>query len=204
MPTARARRASLRLEPRRDYDVLGPADGAFFAGVYDISPEGNWEDSNIPNRLDSWRCFGRGGGAAAWAAGKTFRGARGRVPPGRDDKVLADWNGLVIAALVNAAETFQEPRWLEAALAAYRFVKERMQRGDRLLHSYRAGKAHTPGVASDYANMIAAALRLHLATGDAAALGDAKAWAEVLDRHYRGEPGGYSCRRTIPATSSSA
>ncbi len=173
-------------------EALGPADGAFFAGVYDISPEGNWEHSNIPNRLDALTLLSaEAEERLRHLRRKLFAVRKNRVPPGWDDKVLADWNGLAIAALVNAAETFQEPRWMEAALAAYRFITERMQQNGRLLHSHRAGKAHTPGVASDYANMIAAALRIHLADGDKNALADAQAWTEIMNRHYWAEPGGY-------------
>jgi uncharacterized protein len=172
--------------------VLGEEDGALFARIYDITPEGNWEHSNIPNRLKTLAFLSsEEEERLAGLRAKLFEARKQRVPPGWDDKVLADWNGLAIAALVNVAEAFQEHRWLKAALAAYGFIKERMQRDGRLLHSYRAGKAPTPGVASDYANLIAAALRIHLATGDETALADAKAWSEVMNQHYWAESGGY-------------
>jgi uncharacterized protein len=172
--------------------LLGEENGSFFSAVYDVTPGGNWEHTNILNRLGNLALASPEDEARlAVLRARLFEVRKERVPPGWDDKVLADWNGLAIAALVHAGETFQEPRWRDAALAAYRFVKERMQRDGRLLHSYRGGKAHTPGVASDYANMIRAALAIHLATGDEAVLTDAKGWAAVLDRHYWAEGGGY-------------
>ena len=91
----------------------------------------------------------------------------GRIRPGWDDKVLADWNGLMIAALAHAARVFDRPDWLAAAETAFKFVLERMQDGGRLIHSYRAGQAKAPATASDYANMIWGALRLYQATNDA-------------------------------------
>ncbi len=172
--------------------LLGPEDGAVFAAAYDVTTEGNWEHANILNRLHRLDLPAAGEEERLARLRRTlFEARRKRIPPGWDDKVLADWNGLAIAALVHASDAFQEPRWMHAALAAYRFVTERMQRGRRLLHSYRGGKAHTPGVASDYANMIAAALRIYQATGDKATLDDAKAWTEVMNRHYSSEHGAY-------------
>ena len=100
--------------------------------------------------------------------------ARGsRVRPGLDDKVLADWNGLMIAALVNAGIIFDEPSWIAMARRAFDFIAETMTQGDRLGHSCRAGKVLFPGLASDFAAMIRAALALNEATGERALLAQA-------------------------------
>jgi uncharacterized protein YyaL (SSP411 family) len=114
-----------------------------------------------------------------------------RIPPERDDKVLADWNGLMIAALARAALAFDRPDWLAAGAAAFAFVAERMTPGDhRLFHSWRAGRSH-PGTLDDYADMARAALLLHDATANAAYLDRAAAWTEVLARHFADPAGGY-------------
>jgi len=115
-----------------------------------------------------------------------------RVRPGLDDKVLADWNGLMIAALVNAGAMLQQPQWIELAKRAFAFIAQHMTRGDRLGHSWRDGKLLLPGLASDYAAMIRAALALHEATGAREYLAAALAWQAALDRHYAHEAnGGY-------------
>ena len=115
-----------------------------------------------------------------------------RVRPGLDDKVLADWNGLMIAALVNAGVMLQQPLWLDLAKRAFAFIAQHMTRGDRLGHSWRDGKLLLPGLASDYAAMIRAALALHEATGAREYLAAALAWQAALDRHYVHEAnGGY-------------
>ena len=117
----------------------------------------------------------------------------GRIRPGWDDKVLADWNGLTIAALAQAARVLDRPEWLELAKTAFQFVLTRMEKDGRLIHSYRDGRANAPATASDYANMIRAALRLHLATGDADYLGLAERWVAVVDeRYWVAETGGYA------------
>ena len=113
-------------------------------------------------------------------------------PPGFDDKVLADWNGLMIAALAKAADVFVRVDWLEAAERAFDFVSSRMIKSGRLLHAYRAGEAKAPATATDYANMIKAALALASVTGNPEYIARAREWVDVLDRHYwAGGHGGY-------------
>jgi uncharacterized protein YyaL (SSP411 family) len=115
-----------------------------------------------------------------------------RVRPGLDDKVLADWNGLMIAGLVNAGMIFGEPTWIEMAARAFLFIDAKMAHGDRLGHSWREGKLLRPGLASDHAAMIRAALALNEATGEHAYLERALAWQSTLDRHYANpDTGGY-------------
>ena len=106
-----------------------------------------------------------------------------RVRPGLDDKVLADWNGLMIGALVNAGLVFEEPAWLDMAKRAFDFIAKNMTRGDRLGHSWRAGTLLFPGLASDFAAMIRAALALHEATGERGYLNRALTWQRALDAH---------------------
>jgi hypothetical protein len=109
-----------------------------------------------------------------------------------DDKVLADWNGLMIAALANAGALFGETAWNETAARAFRFIVAEMNRGDRLGHSWRAGRLLFPGLASDFANMIRAALALYEATGDRGYLDRALDWQVALDSHYANpDTGGY-------------
>jgi uncharacterized protein len=172
--------------------VLGNDDAAVFAAHYDVTAGGNFEGHNILNRLKHLPRSMEDEKKLA-AMRETLLTARGRrARPGLDDKVLADWNGLMIAALVNAGLAFEEPRWLEMAARAFLFVDAKMTHGDRLGHSWRAGKLLVPGLASDHAAMIRAALALHEATGEHAHLERALAWQGTLDRHYANpDNGGY-------------
>jgi uncharacterized protein YyaL (SSP411 family) len=163
---------------------LGIEDGEFFARHYDVTPTGNFEGHNILNRL---KPLPRGDADEARLAAlreKLLSVRALRVRPGLDDKVLADWNGLMIAALANAGSMLDEPRWLELASRAFDFVAQTMTRGDRLGHSWRHGKLKFPGLASDYAAMIGAALALYEATGRASFLDHALQWQHALDRDY--------------------
>jgi len=172
--------------------VLGIEDAAVFAAHYDVTAGGNFEGHNILNRLKHLPRSMEDEKKLA-PMRETLLSARGRrVRPGLDDKVLADWNGLMIAALVNAGLVFEEPHWLEMAARAFLFVDAKMAHGDRLGHSWRAGKLLVPGLASDHAAMIRAALALHEATGEHAHLERALAWQATLDRHYANpDNGGY-------------
>ncbi len=139
--------------------ALGPQDAAFFAGHYDVTAEGNFEGHNILNRLEDRQPNEPGAEARLAELRARLLAVRDRrVRPGLDDKILADWNGLMIAALVNAGISFDEPGWIAMAARAFAFIAETMACGDRLGHSWRDGKLIFPGLASDFAAMIRAAL----------------------------------------------
>ena len=172
--------------------ALGSDEAAFFAAHYDVTAEGNFEGHNILNRLKHIPRSMEDEQRLAPSREKLLSLREKRVRPGLDDKILADWNGLMIAALVNAGLALDEPLWLEIAARAFLFIDAKMAHGDRLGHSWRAGKLLVPGLASDHAAMIRAALALHEATGEEAYLERALAWQATLDRHYANpENGGY-------------
>jgi uncharacterized protein YyaL (SSP411 family) len=172
--------------------TLGRDDAAFFAAHYDVTPDGNFEGHNILNRLKHLPRSMEDETRLAPMRAKLLDVRAKRVRPGLDDKVLADWNGLMIAGLVNAGVSLAEPTWLEMAARAFLFIAARMAHGDRLGHSWRAGRLLVPGLASDHAAMIRAALALHEATGEQGYLERALAWQGTLDRHYaKADSGGY-------------
>ena len=163
---------------------LGIEDGEFFARHYDVTPQGNFEGHNILNRLKPLPRSAEDETRLAALGAKLFTARAARVRPALDDKVLADWNGLMIAALANASLMFAEPSWLDLAESAFAFIARAMTRGDRLGHSWREGKLKFPGLASDFAAMIRAALALYEATGGQGYLDQALTWQRALDRDY--------------------
>jgi uncharacterized protein YyaL (SSP411 family) len=172
--------------------VLGIDDVGFFAAKYDISRAGNFEGHNIPNRLNGLDDTAEEVARLASLRGKLHIARSKRIRPGLDDKILADWNGLMIAALANAAVAFEQPAWRTLATQAFDFIATSMGRGDRLGHSWRDGKLLFPGLASDFAAMIRAGLALHETTGEAKYLNQALRWQAALDTHYGDrELGGY-------------
>ena len=149
-----------------------------------MTPAGNFEGHNILNRLKPLPRTADDEARLAVLRAKLLAVRAGRVRPGLDDKVLADWNGLMIAALANASLMLAEPSWLALARQAFSFVARTMTRGDRLGHSWRQGQLKFPGLASDFAAMIRAALALYEATGEHAFLEQALVWQRALDRDY--------------------
>jgi len=174
-----------------EIDALLGNRAARFKEIYDVTPSGNWEGHTILNRLHhvDWR----GDEETEFAKDlKVLLAARaGRVRPGLDDKALADWNGLLIAALAEAAVALGRPDWRALAIGAFDFVIKSLGDGERLKHSFRAGRAAHAGMLDDYAQMIRAALTLHEITGDAAYLDHAQRWLAVADAHFWDKAGGY-------------
>jgi hypothetical protein len=171
--------------------VLGDR-AARFKQFYDVTAPGNWEGKTILNRLHR---IARADDATerdlAADRAALFRVRAPRVRPGLDDKVLADWNGLAIAALADAGRVFGRADWLALARGAYDFVRRDMAAGeDRLWHSWRAGQGRNRALIDDYANMARAALALYEAEGGDADLTQAETWVATALRYYWDEARG--------------
>ena len=124
---------------------------------------------------------------------KLFRLRESRVRPGRDDKVLTDWNGLMIAALARGSAALGRKDWAGAASEAARFVLERLRDGrGRLLHRYRDGEAAVDGMLDDYAFFAWGLLELYEATFEPGFLKAALELADnTIDHFYDGREGGF-------------
>ena len=176
--------------------VLG-AEFDFFAQAYDIAPEGNWDGHTILNRNanPAWKDAETETRLASLRA-KLFQIRASRIHPPLDDKILTDWNGLMITALVEAAMAFDRPDWLDAAKRAYQFIRSHLvcdtpEENMELRHSWRNGDARHRATLDDYATLARAALALHAATGSAAELADARALVDTLDTHFSDKDGAY-------------
>ena len=147
-------------------------DAAMAEAWYGVTAGGNFEGSNIlhrPVRGDLERPA-----AVERARQALFARRETRVRPGLDDKVLTEWNGLMLATLADAAMAMGRQDWMEAARANADFLCSTLQRPDgRWLRSWQAdGGARTLGYAADHAAMVDGLTRLGEATGEAR-------WTEV-------------------------
>ena len=174
-----------------EIDHLLGAGAPAFKTAYDVTPGGNWEGKTILRRVT------QPGDAAAEArlaaARQVLLAARAaRVRPGRDDKVLADWNGLTIAALARAGAVFAQPAWLACAEAAFDAVLADLGAADgRVAHAWRLGRVAAAGLLDDQAAMARAALALFEATGAPPRLDQAIRLAEAAVAHFADGAGGY-------------
>jgi hypothetical protein len=116
---------------------------------------------------------------------KLFAVREQRVHPHKDDKILTDWNGLMIAALARAAQVFTVPAYAEAARRAVSFILKTLRTPDgRLLHRFRDGEAAVAGMVDDYAFFIWGLLELYEATFDAAYLQTALDLQQSMLKHF--------------------
>jgi len=122
---------------------------------------------------------------------KLFAYREKRVHPMKDDKILTDWNGLMIAALAKGAQAFDEPEYTEAACRAADFILGNMRKPDgRLLHRYRDGQAGVEANLDDYAFLVWGLIELYEAIFDARHLEVALELTRDMVRHFWDEDGG--------------
>ena len=121
--------------------------------------------------------------------GKLFDLRCSRIRPLLDDKVLTDWNGLMIGAMARAGAVLNDERYIKAAREAAGFVVEKLNDNGRLLHRYRKGQAGIPGYAEDYAFLANGLLQLYEADFDTRWLAEADRLAGEMIRLFRHENG---------------
>jgi uncharacterized protein YyaL (SSP411 family) len=170
--------------------LLGDASPAF-KRAYDVTRGGNWEGHTILRRVTP---PGNPEEEAALTRSRTvlFEARAKRIRPGRDDKVLADWNGLAIAALARAATVFNRPNWLARAEEAQDFILAEMSATDgRVQHAWRLGRVTAVGLLDDQASMACASLALYEATGDAQRLAQAVRLAKAAEAAFTDGQGGF-------------
>ncbi|UCB44941.1 MAG: thioredoxin domain-containing protein [Spirochaetota bacterium] len=120
-----------------------------------------------------------------------FANREERVHPHRDDKILTDWNGLMIASLAKASKVFHDENYLEAAVDAARFILQKMKTEDgRLLHRYRDGETLIQANIDDYAFMVWGLIELYEATFDPYYLTEALELNDIIILHFWDKDGG--------------
>jgi uncharacterized protein len=167
-----------------EVDALLGRDAPAFKSAYDVTPAGNWEGRTIFRRIAPPGDAKREEELARSRA-RLFEARARRVRPARDDKVLADWNGLAIAALCRAGVVFERPDWVARAAAACDAVLAALPSPDgRVQHAWRNFHVTAAGLLDDQAAMGRATLALFEATGATERLDQAIRLAEAILRHF--------------------
>ncbi len=180
-------------------ETLGPEDGEWFAKTFRFEDGGNFLDeathektgTNIPHLRSDLSEDERARFEPLRA--KLWQRREGRVHPQKDDKILTDWNGLMISAYAKAAQVFGEETYADAATKAADFVLAKLTTPDgRLLKRYRQGEAGLTAHLEDYAFLIRGLLDLYETTFEVKYFEAALAFQRVLDeRFWDAESGGY-------------
>lgn len=178
--------------------VLTKNDCEKFAELFGITIEGNFEDEatkkltgkNIPH-LSVMMSKDE----ASWFENvrkKLFKKREGRIHPLLDDKILTDWNALMIATLAKAGFALNEEKFTETAETAYRFLQKHLIKNGQLLHRFKDGEAAIPAMADDYAFLVWALIELYQATFKPEYLQKALKWNQhFLDSFWDEDKGGF-------------
>ncbi|MBB2913405.1 hypothetical protein FHS43_004709 [Streptosporangium becharense] len=173
--------------PEEVREVLGEEDGAWAVSLFEVT--GTFEHGTSVLQLlddpDEAERFARVRSALLAARAR-------RVRPGRDDKVVAAWNGLAVAALAETGALFDRPDLVAAARAAAVLLEEVHLDGDRLLRTSRDGRAGSnAGVLEDYADLAEGLLALYGVTGEVRWFHRAGALLETVLTRFADGSGGF-------------
>ncbi|MGD9702531.1 MAG: thioredoxin domain-containing protein [Acidimicrobiia bacterium] len=166
-------------------EVLGPELGAVARDWYEVTPGGNFEGATILSRLGHRGELIRPDDVER-ARQLLFEARGSRRRPGLDDKVLTEWNGLMLATLAEAAAALGRADWLEAAIANAEFLLRELREPDgRWRRSWQAdGGARHRALAADHAALVDAFTRLAEASGQARWIEEARAVADQMLDHF--------------------
>ncbi|HJO02600.1 MAG TPA: thioredoxin domain-containing protein [Acidobacteriota bacterium] len=175
-----------------DAEILGRA--------YGVSANGNWEGTNILHLPRPLELLASELDEAPESLRERLAGFRsrlreardGRIRPGLDDKILSDWNGLMIAAMARGYRVLGDQRYLASATGAADFVMGSMRRDGRLLHTHRAGTTKLLAYLDGYANMLWACVELFESTFELRWLRYARELADGLIELFGDDGGGFS------------
>ena len=154
-------------------EILDPEEAAAARRVFGIKPGGNFcdEATGVSSGDNVIHLSGAPEEGLRKVREKLFAAREVRERPALDDKVLTDWNGLMIAALAKASVSTGAPEYAAAAMRAWQFIRERLRKKDgRLLHRYRDGEAAIDAHLDDYAFLVWGLIELYEATFDPALL----------------------------------
>ncbi|MEZ6104360.1 MAG: thioredoxin domain-containing protein [Pirellulaceae bacterium] len=169
-----------------------------FCYIYDVTEQGNFEGHNILNLPKSLE---QAAAAKGWdpielasqmkaAKQKLFAVRSRRVRPGKDDKILVNWNGLMIDAMSRAAAILDEQRYMNAARLAAEFICDNMKQSNgQLLHCWRNGQARFQAYLDDYACLANGLVSLYEASFEERWIDEAHQLIETIRRHFADRDG---------------
>jgi uncharacterized protein len=186
--------------PAEVRSVLGEELAPLAARFFDVSDDGNFEGRNILHRTiepaEAARMFNQPveetTATIAKARELLFHARERRVKPGRDEKMLAAWNGMMISAFAEAYRVLGDQRFLETAARAVEFVKTRLWDGYALRRSFKDGAARFNAYLEDYALIVSALVDIYEASLDRGYLEFARELADVIIKRFADrENGGF-------------
>jgi len=182
-------------------EVLGKEKGTPFCAYYGVAKDGNFEGGasvlNIASTLEKVsQLYGVpvAGLEKNLAEGrqKLYAAREKRVRPGRDEKILASWNGLMISSFVDGFKVTGNEKYLDGAKEAARFILREMRKDGDLIRVFNTGKSGVKGYSEDYAFIIQALIDLYEATFETEWLKEAEDLNQrMIDQFWDESKGGF-------------
>jgi uncharacterized protein YyaL (SSP411 family) len=177
---------------RDEFDAVVGDDAELLAKYFNVTDYGNWEHHNILNVPRPPELFCKLeqisepelAAKVAAALPKLYAAREKRVHPGRDEKILTDWNGLALRAFADAAAYLGRDDYRKVAEANAAFIFDKLWDGQRLLHSYKDDRARFNAYLDDYANVADGLLALYQLTLDEQWLRRAESLAEIIVERF--------------------
>jgi len=179
--------------PQQITAVLGADDGKVFMRLYGVTKRGNFEGRNILYLPEGLEAFSAKQGMPLKrlvsfvneAGKKLLQEREGRIHPLRDDKIITAWNGMMISALAVSGEVLDEPRYIDAAIRAAKFLlKHNVDEAGALLRVHLHGSSSISATQEDYAYLAQALIALYDVTGETHWLVSAEALAKTMSTEF--------------------
>ena len=179
---------------------LGQSDGAIFSDYYDVTERGNFEGHNILHVKTSLEAVALKNGVSVERAGeiietgrrKLFELRESRVKPGRDEKILTAWNGLMLASFAEASAILDRADYGEVARANAKFLLSQLKKDGLLLRTHKAGESKLNAYLEDYANLIHGLIALYESTAELDWFENALELADkMIEQFWDDEAGGF-------------
>ena len=179
-------------------DALGAPDADLFCAYFNVTESGNFESQNILNVTASVEDVAAKNNvtveelrqAIETGSRKLFEIRESRIKPGRDEKVLTAWNGLMLGSFAEAAAILDRPDYRKIAEANARFLLDHLQKDGLLLRTYKDGEAKLNAYLEDYACLIDGLISLYEATGTLRWIESALALADKMIEEFWDEDSG--------------
>ncbi|MBI1741577.1 thioredoxin domain-containing protein [Candidatus Acetothermia bacterium] len=185
--------------PQEPKAVLGEKEGALICEYFGVTEAGNFEHGksvlHLPYALEEFSTRSNLSATELEALIKhakaaLFQAREQREKPGRDEKILTAWNGLMISSFARASQILEDKRYLEAAENAARFCLKSLNKDGKLLRSYKDGQAKFNAYLEDYACLITGFLDLYEASFELEWLKEAQALSKVIVEKFWDESNG--------------
>ena len=180
-------------------EALGKDEGKLITSYFGVTGEGNFEGSNILSQVVETKALASELGIApeelearvARAKARLLERRAHRVLPHRDEKILADWNGLMLASMAEAASVLERDDYLKAAITNASFLTKVLHNGKTLKHSFRKVEGKVNGYLADYATLCEGLLSLYQAGFQERWLNEAKKLADAMLEKFWDKDKGY-------------